>query len=202
MGNDKQFKNNNFNSKLLAEQTKRIQANSAHIKKLIELTSESKSKENIEEVPKISVSKPKIGIFTRIKNYFRGLFYKYIIESELKKIKIEKELTIDERTLKILEEGKKKIYDTQKYEKERYFERMIRARNENNSIRVVNASPLFYDPEAVIEHNEDVNRESKPSIKELNELESAAVKKVFSIQDNPKLLKNKAKLVIKKAIQL
>ena len=188
--------------KLIAEQNKRLKANSAHIKKIIELTREFKPTENIVESPKISVPKPKIGIFTRIKNYFRGLFYKYIIEPELKKIKIEKELTINERTLKILEEGKKKIYDTQKYEKERYFERMSRARNENNSVRVVNASPLFYDPDVVNAHNEDINRESKPSLIEVKQMEDAASKKVFSIQDNPKLLKKKAKLIKLNAIHI
>ena len=188
--------------KLIAEQTKRLQANSAHIKKIIELTREFKPTENIVEPPQISVPKPKIGVFTRIKNYFKELFYKYIIEPEIKKIKVEKELTMNERTLRILEEGKKKIYETQKYEKERYFERMSRARNENNAIRVVNASPLFYDPEAVIAHNEDINRESKPSIKEIKEMENAACIKVFRIQDNPKLLKRKAKLMMKTAIEI
>lgn len=166
------------------------------------MTREFKPTENIVEPPKISVPKSKIDIFTRIKKYFIGLFYKYIIEPELKKIKVERELTINERTLKILEEAKKKIYETQIYEKEKYFERMSRARNENNLIRVVNSSPLFYDPEAVIEHNEDINREFKPSLKEVKEIENAACKKVFSIQDNPKLLKNKAKLIKLKAIKI
>lgn len=190
--------------KLIAEQNKRLQENSAHIKKIIELTKDFKPTENIFFLPssKILTPKPKIGIFTRVKNYFKGLFYKYIIEPELKKIKIEKELTMNERTLRILEEGKKKIYETQKYEKERYFERMSRARNENNAIRVVNASPLFYDPEAVISHNEDINRESKPSLKEVKERENAACIKVFRIQDNPKLLKRKAKLMMKTAIEI
>jgi hypothetical protein len=203
MENDKQIKlYHGYDPKLKVEQTKRLQANSAHIKKIIELTREFKPTENIVEPPKILVPKSKIDIFTRIKKYFRGLFYKYIIEPELKKIKVERELTINERTLKILEEGKKKIYETQIYEKEKYFERMSRARNENNMIGVVNSSPLFYDPEAVIEHNEDVNREFKPSLKEVKEIENAACKKVFSIQDNPKLLKNKVKLIKLKAIQI
>jgi hypothetical protein len=203
MINDKKIKPYlGHDPKLLAEQTKRIQKNSAYIKKIIEMTRDFNTIENIVEPPKVLIPEPKIGLFTRIKNYFRGLFYKYFIEPELKKIKVEKELTINERTLRILEEGKKKIYETQKYEKERYFERMSRARNENNAMRVVNTSPLFYDPEAVIAHNEDVNRESKPSLKEVKEMEDAASKKVFSIQDNPKLLKKKAKLIKLNAIQI
>jgi hypothetical protein len=188
--------------KLVAEQTKRLQANSAHIKKIIEMTIDFKPTETIVEKPQIIINKPKIGLFSRIKNYFKGLFYKYCIEPEIKKINIEKELTINERTLKILEEGKKKIYDTQVYEKERYYDRIARVRKENNSIRVVNPSPLFYDPDAVISHNEDVNRESKPSLKEVKEIEDAACKKVFSIQNNPKLLKKKAKLIKLNAIQI
>jgi hypothetical protein len=166
------------------------------------MTRDFKTTEKIVEKPQIPINKPKISLFGKIKNYFKKLFYKYFIEPEIKKIKVEKELTINERTLKLLEEGKKKIYETQLYEKERYFERMSRARKENNSIRVVNASPLFYDPEAVIVHNEDVNRESKPSLKEIKEIENDACTKVFSIQNNPKLLKKKGKLMLIKAIEL
>lgn len=203
MRNDKKIKSYlGHDPKLVAEQTKRIQKNSAHIKKIIEMTRDFKTTENIVEPPKVLIPEPKIGLFTRIKNYFKGLFYKYVIEPELKKIKVERELTMNERTLKILEEGKKVIYETQKYEKDRYYERMARVRKENSGVIVRNPSPLFYDPETVIEHNEDVNRELKPSIKEVKIIEDAACRKVLNIQENPKLLRKKAKLIRLNAIQI
>tara|TARA_R110000782_G_scaffold227181_1_gene313937 strand:+ start:2170 stop:2775 length:606 start_codon:yes stop_codon:yes gene_type:complete len=189
-------------SKLMAEQTKRLQANSVHIKELIDLTREFKTTKNIVEQPQILTPKPKMGILSRIKKYFRGVFYKYIIEPELKKIKIEKELTMNERTLKILEEGKKKIYDTQKYETEKYFERLSRARNENKTLSIRKTSPLFYEPDVVNTHNEDINRESKPSLIKVKEMEDAASKKVLNNQSNPKLLIKKAKLIRITSIEL
>ena len=203
MRNDKKIKSYlGHDPKLVAEQTKRIQKNSAHIRKIIELTANITPTQNDVQHFTIPIPEPKINIFTRIKNYFKGLFYKYIIEPELKKIKIEKELTGFEKTLKILSEGKKVIYETQKYEKDRYYERMARVRKENSGVIVRNPSPLFYDPETVIEHNEDVNRELKPSIKEVKIIEDAACRKVLNIQENPKLLRKKAKLIRLNAIQI
>lgn len=186
---------------LAKKQLNRLKENAEHIKKIIEMTKDSNLLPKPIEVYQPLPKKTKNNIFTKIKAYFRGLFYKYIIEPELKKLNIEKELTKAERINLLLKESKKNIYETKIYETEKFYESLKRIRKESSSnVSSRTKSPLFYYPEGINYHNEDPNRELKPSLGEIKKIENIACEKILRNQEFPNILTNKAKLILKTAL--
>ncbi len=160
-----------------AKQLIQLQEKSERIKKIIDMT------RDIHSIPKPRVldsntqvnSKP--NIFNRIKNYFKGLLIKYFIEPEVKKFLMHEELSREEKNQKLINEIKEKIYETNTYERERYYNNLLRTRKESGGVSG-NKTPLLVDVDMINTHNQEPT-EGKPSIKFLINSEHDNVKRVF-----------------------
>lgn len=145
--------------------------------------------------------KNKVNIFKKIKNYFKNLFFKYFIEPELNRIAqeaMEKELARKEA---IKNEIIKNFYNTTAEERTKYNNALIRIRKESAGKTTSNI-PMFFDPDAVFNHNSNPDRITSPALSEIVKYENERATKVLNQQGDPNFTKKKIDLMMKKRISI
>ena len=80
-------------------QDAKLKMNSQYIKRIMDLTEDSNVLGKIKPQILENVVKPKVNFLTKVKEYIKGLFFRYLIEPELKRVK-EREELIKELVLK------------------------------------------------------------------------------------------------------
>lgn len=172
-------------------QDAKLKMNSQYIKRIMDLTEDSNVLGKIKPQILENVVKPKVNFLTKIKEYFKGLFFRYLIEPELKRVKEREELIRQQNLQKKIDDVKQLIYDTKTYENKKYFDRLATMRKQSGGHSGTKA-PLFFDPEAVVLHNEEPTQD-KPSIIRLKDIERKNIDKQLK---NQELLKRKVERLL------
>ena len=180
-----------INPELKKIQDAKLKMNSQYIKRIMDLTEDSNVLGKIKPQIVENVVKPKVNFLTKIKEYFKGLFFKFLIEPELKRVKEQEELIRQQNLQKKIDDVKQLIYDTKSYENKKYFERLATMRKQSGG-HSGNKAPLFFDPEAVVLHNEEPTQD-KPSIFRLKDIERKDIDRQLR---NQELLKRRVERLL------
>lgn len=131
----------------------------------------------------------------KIKNIFKEKAIK-LVEPYIIKRELEREDNLKQHTEKI----KNSLLATSAYEYEKHYEMLKRIRDENKGASLNNRIPMLFDPEVCLEHNNDIERFSQPSFKEVISNENKITKKILDRQNDKNYTKRKVDLIIKKRI--
>jgi hypothetical protein len=192
------------------ELIKKLTRNKEVISAIMKLSDE-KSKHNLiinKETPSIkeeTTSKNKIkktinfNVFKKIKIFFKNIIFKYLIQPEIKRIENEKlQKEQDEKDI-LNKDIIKRFYDINIEDRKIFNENLERIRKESGG-KSYGKVPMLFSPDDCLTHNENPERLSLPSLKDLVKYENERTTKVLRQQSDPNFTKNKIDLMMKKRI--